>query len=97
MDDENYFFELPGYENPMLGKRILGLSPIQKKWCHHTMDMVAILDFRALERCRRSVRFVDNFSSVQYIGPVNLKPLNGCSGEGGGADPPQLGAVLICA
>ena len=27
----NYFFELPGYENPMLGKRIFDLSPIEKK------------------------------------------------------------------
>ena len=30
-DDKNYFFELPGYENPMLGKRIFELSPIGKK------------------------------------------------------------------
>ena len=30
-DDKNCFFELPGYENPMLGKRIFELSPIEKK------------------------------------------------------------------
>ena len=30
-DDKNYFFELPGYGNPMLGKRIFELSPIGKK------------------------------------------------------------------
>ena len=29
-DDKNYLFELPGYENPMLGKRIFDLSPIKK-------------------------------------------------------------------
>ena len=30
-DDKNIFFELPGYEYPMLGKRILDLSLIEKK------------------------------------------------------------------
>ena len=30
-DDKNIFFELPGYEYPMLGKRIFDLSPIEKK------------------------------------------------------------------
>ena len=30
-DNENYFFELPGYENHMVEKRIFGLSPIEKK------------------------------------------------------------------
>ena len=30
-DDKNYFFELPGYENPMVEKRIFELSPIEKK------------------------------------------------------------------
>ena len=30
-DDKNCFFELPGYESPMLGKRIFELSPIEKK------------------------------------------------------------------
>ena len=31
------FFELPGYDNPMLGKRIFELSPIGKKlvWPYH--------------------------------------------------------------
>ena len=29
-DDKNYFFELPGYENPMLEKRIFELSPKEK-------------------------------------------------------------------
>ena len=28
--DKSYFFELPGYENPILGKRIFELSPIEK-------------------------------------------------------------------
>ena len=44
--------------------------------------------FVALERCRRSVLFVNDFSFVQYTGPVNL------GGGGWGADQPQLGAVL---
>ena len=30
-DHEKYFFELPGYENHMLEKRIFELSPIEKK------------------------------------------------------------------
>ena len=30
-DHENNFFELPGYQNPMLGKIILDLSDIGKK------------------------------------------------------------------
>ena len=30
-DDKNYFFELPGYENPMVEKRIFDLSAIEKK------------------------------------------------------------------
>ena len=30
-DDKNCFFELPGYENPMLGKRIFEFSPIKNK------------------------------------------------------------------
>ena len=36
-DDKNYFFKLPGYENPRLGKRIFELSPIGKKlvWPYH--------------------------------------------------------------
>ena len=36
-DDKNCFFELPGYGNPMLGKRIFELSPIEKKlvWPYH--------------------------------------------------------------
>ena len=52
------------------------------------------MDFRALERCRRSVWFVNNFSFVQYIdwsGQFEtLKRLQ----VGGGADPPQLGTPL---
>ena len=30
-DDKNYFFELPGYGNLIVEKRILELSPIEKK------------------------------------------------------------------
>ena len=30
-DHENYFFELPGYVNSMIEKRIFELSPIEKK------------------------------------------------------------------
>ena len=30
-DYENYFFEMPGYEKPMVEKRIFYLSPIEKK------------------------------------------------------------------
>ena len=30
-DDKNYLFEMPGYENPMVGKRIFELSPVEKK------------------------------------------------------------------
>ena len=30
-DDGPYFFELPGYENPMVEKIIFELSPIEKK------------------------------------------------------------------
>ena len=31
-DDKNYFFELPGYENPMLERRIFELPPIEEKF-----------------------------------------------------------------
>ena len=30
-DYKNYFYKLPGYENPMLEKRFFELSPIEKK------------------------------------------------------------------
>ena len=30
-DHKNYFFELPGYENPVIEKGIFELSPIEKK------------------------------------------------------------------
>ena len=36
-DDKNCFFELPGYENPMLEKIFFELSPIEKSWCDLTM------------------------------------------------------------
>ena len=38
-DDRNYLFELPGYENPILGKRIFDLSPIKKSWLVQTMRL----------------------------------------------------------
>ena len=41
-DDKNCFFELPGYENPMVGKRIFDLSPIEKSWCYQTRHLAAI-------------------------------------------------------
>ena len=44
-DGENYFFELPGYENLMLGKRIFELFLIEKSWSDHTKRLEAIMDF----------------------------------------------------
>ena len=59
------------------------------------MAPAAILDFQALERYYSGVRFVEYFSFVQYIGLLNLKPQNSCSGGEGGADQTQLDAPLL--
>ena len=60
------------------------------------MAPAAILDFRALERYFSGVRFVEYFSFVQYIGPVNLKPQNGCSGGGVLTHPSSVLYYLDC-
>ena len=44
-DDKNNFFELTEYENPMVGKRIFYLSPIQKSLCDQTVRLGPVLDF----------------------------------------------------
>ena len=44
-DHENYIFELPGYENPMFGKIIFKISPIEKSLYYQTRRLVAILGF----------------------------------------------------
>ena len=42
-DHKNYFYEIPGYENPMLGKRIFELSPKEKSLCDQVRRFNAIL------------------------------------------------------
>ena len=54
-DHENNFFELPGYENPMLEKKILNYLPQEKSWFDHVpsakIDITAIdLGGRVMEK-----------------------------------------------
>ena len=42
---QNFFFELAGYENPMVEKRIFELSPIEKSWCVQTRPLADIFNF----------------------------------------------------
>ena len=44
--DPKIIFELPGYQNPMVGKRIFELSPIKKNWSDHTRRFTAIFKLR---------------------------------------------------
>ena len=45
-----FFFNLLGYQNPILDKIIFELSPIQKSWCDQTRRLASILEFCSFSR-----------------------------------------------
>ena len=74
------FFELPGYENPLIEKRIFELSPIEKSWSDHIKRLATILDFgRCGGQPHRNLAVEFTFFNQYYV-LDHLKQKNGCSG-----------------